>query len=198
MDDNLIIVLRMLERLLVVSFGGMAIYFGYKLFFHLPHQADHKGKLDLLGMKIVLSRVAPGVFFLAFGAIILLHNLNKGITQTVSNVSVAGYKGEQSQTFSGASDLSSSANNKGLAPRRNAVIEQLGELNCLMKMAEEEKIEIPASISIAHHDAKIALLRPVWNAAAWGSIDALSADSDAIENESLKGVFTDVSVSCKY
>jgi hypothetical protein len=197
MDENLIIVLRMLERLLVVGFGGMAIYFGYKLFFHLPHQADHKGKLDLLGMKIVLSRVAPGIFFLAFGAVILLHNLNSGITQTVNNTSVTGEGREQSQTFSGASDLSTSTNDKGLVPRRNAVIEQLGELNCLMKIAEE-KNEIPASINIAHHDAKIALLKPVWNAAAWGSIDTLSSDSDAIANESLKGVFTDVSVVCKF
>ena len=197
MDENLIIVLRMLERLLVVGFGGMSIYFGYKLFFHLPHQADHKGKLDLLGMKIVMSRVAPGIFFLAFGAVILLSNLSSGITQTVNNTSMAGDRGERSKTFSGASDLSTSLNDKGLVPRRNAVIEQLGELNCLMKMAEE-KNEIPASISIAHHDAKIAMLRPVWNAAAWGSIDALSSDSDAIENESLKGVFADASVTCRY
>ncbi len=105
MDTNLVLILRMLERLMVVGFGGMAIFLGYKLFFHLPYQADQEGKLELPGIKIVLSRVAPGIFFLAFGAIILSQNLNQGISQSIklaadttnnnteSGKAVAGVKG---------------------------------------------------------------------------------------------------------
>lgn len=198
MDENLIIFLRMLERLLVVGFGGMAIYFGYKLFFHLPYKSNHKGELDLLGIKIVLSRVAPGIFFLAFGAIILLHNLDQGITQITGKPAAAVDKQNSFKSFAGASGLSANADGKGLVPRRNAVIEQLGELNCLMRTVSKKDIEISDAITLAHHDAKIALLKPVWNEAAWGSFEALSAAGDTIENKNLKGVFTDVSVSCGY
>jgi len=193
MDDNLVLVLRMLERLLVVGFGGMAIYLGYKLFFHLPNQADHTGKLDLLGMKIVLSKVAPGIFFLAFGAIILFHNLDKGIKQSVSVFSPVDNKKHLVKNFLGATSLS-----KDIVPHRISIIEQVGELNCIMKALEVKKVKLSTSMNIAHNDAKIALLKPVWNASAWGNIEALEFDIDSIENKNLKGVFTDVSVSCKY
>ncbi len=198
MDDSLVSILRMLERLLVVGFGGMAIYLGYKLFFHLPNQADHKGKLDILGMKIVLSRVAPGVFFLAFGAIILLHNLDKGIKQSTSSLSLVDNNKQIVETFMGASDLSGNGDNAGIIPRRNAAIEQIGELNCLIKTLEAKKDEIPTLMRIALHDSKVALLKPVWNASAWGNVKVLEFGSDSIENKNLKGVFTDVSVSCQY
>lgn len=200
MDDSLVSVLRMLERLLVVGFGGMAIYLGYKLFFHLPYQADHEGKLEIPGVKIVLSRVAPGVFFLAFGAIVLLQSLNNGIEQrkSLSSHSLVNNKKEIVETFAGASDLSGNGDNKGIAQRRSAAIEQVGELNCLIKKLAAKKVEISASMRIAHHDAKIALLKPVWNTSAWGNIEILEFDSETIENKNLKGVFTDVSVSCQY
>jgi hypothetical protein len=45
MDDSLVVVLRMFERMMVVGFGGMAIYLGYRLFFHLPHQTDQQGEI---------------------------------------------------------------------------------------------------------------------------------------------------------
>lgn len=53
--DDLIPALRMLERIIVVGFGGLSIYLGYKLFFHLPHNVDHQGKFELPGIKIILS-----------------------------------------------------------------------------------------------------------------------------------------------
>jgi len=197
MDDNVVSVLRMLERLLVVGFGGLAIYLGYKLFFHLPHQTDHAGKLTLPGMKIVLSRVGPGIFFLAFGATILLHNLDSPIKVKTDNHALQGQITEVSKSFLGAVDVPRDSDDQGIVQRRVAAIEYVGELNCLIKTLEARKIKIPATIRIAHHAAKLALLRPVWNKQAWGDPTALENDSEPMNNN-LKGVFDDVSVSCQY
>lgn len=198
MDDSLVSLLRMLERLLVVGFGGMSIYLGYKLFFHLPNQADQKGKFDLPGIKIILSKVAPGIFFLAFGAIILLHNLDTGIKQTVSTPTLAKNNQEVIETFAGVINLSGNNNKQGILQRRNAAIEQIGELNCMFKILVAKQVEIPASMHIAQHEAKVALLKPVWNESAWDDIKVLEFGSDSITNKNLKGVFTDESVSCQY
>jgi len=196
-EDSVVSVLRMLERLLVVGFGGLAIYLGYKLFFHLPHQTDHAGKITLPGMKIVLSRVGPGIFFLAFGAIILLHNLDSPINVKTNNHALQGQTAEVSKSFVGAVDMPDDSDEQGIVQRRVAAIEYVGELNCLIKTLEARKIETPATIRIAHHAAKLALLRPVWNEQAWGDPKLLEHDNEPMNNN-LKGVFDDVSVSCQY
>ncbi len=58
--------------------------------------------------------------------------------------------------------------------------------------------EIPATMLIAHHEAKMALLKPVWNVQAWGDIDALAFGGDSLDNTNLEGVFNDASTSCQY
>lgn len=79
MDEN-IVVIRMLERILVVLFGGVSIYLGYRLFFHVPMEKRSGGELSFPGMKIVLTRVGPGVFFAAFGSVVLLYSLTNPIS----------------------------------------------------------------------------------------------------------------------
>ncbi len=186
MDENLILVLRMLERLLVVSFGGLSIYLGYKLFFHLPDSAEQEGKLDIPGLKIVLTKVGPGIFFLAFGAIILFHNLDSQIKQT----STANSNHTSIQSFAGAADIQQS-NQAGIAQRRMAAIEKVGELNCLGKLLQARQITLPDNIQLALHDAKISLLTPVW-LEMWGQIET----PNTTKNKTFKRIFTDVSVSC--
>jgi len=187
----------MLERLLVVGFGGLAIYLGYKLFFHLPHQTDHAGKITLPGMKIVLSRVGPGIFFLAFGATILLHNLDSDIELKTVHPALPGQIAEVRKSFVGAVDVPGASDDQDIAQRRVAAIEQVGELNCLIKILDVRGIKIPATIRIAHHDAKLALLKPVWNEQAWGDLKVLGHDNEPMNNN-LKGVFNDISVSCQH
>ena len=70
MDENIALV-RMFERILVVLVGGLSIYLGYRLFFHLPMEKRSGGELTFPGMKVVLTRVGPGVFFAAFGSVVL-------------------------------------------------------------------------------------------------------------------------------
>ena len=79
MDDP-VVIMRMVERIIAVLIGGLAIYLGYRLFFHLPFEHDHEGQLVLPGIKIVLSRVGPGVFFAAFGTVVLFYSITTPIT----------------------------------------------------------------------------------------------------------------------
>ena len=199
MDTNLVLLLRMLERLMVVGFGGMAIFLGYKLFFHLPYQTDQEGKLELPGIKIVLSRVAPGIFFLAFGAIILSQNLNQGISQSIKLAADTTNKNtEIIQSFAGVTGGLSAADTGNIQQIRIAAIEQIGALNCLKKLLAVNNIQLQPSIAIALTEAKAALLKPVWNESAWGQISALEFAPDNIKNPNLRGVFNDVSIACPY
>ncbi|WP_198246677.1 hypothetical protein [methane-oxidizing endosymbiont of Gigantopelta aegis] len=198
MDTDLVLILRMLERLMVVGFGGMAIFLGYKLFFHLPYQSDQEGKLELPGIKIVLSRVAPGTFFLAFGALILSQNLNQGISQSIKLAAdTTNNTTETVQSFAGVTG-GLSAEHSNIQQKRIAAIEQIGEINCLKKLLAVKKIQLQPSISIALSEAKTALLKPVWNQSAWGDISILDFGLDNIKNPNLRGVFSDVSVACPY
>jgi len=121
-EDVFIISLRMLERLMVVGFGGMSIYLGYKLFFHLPHQTDQQGEIELPGMKVVLSRVGPGVFFLVFGAFILITNLHQGIvtrserTQNASSIESVPHSNTHQQFADAETDPSVDETGESVMP----------------------------------------------------------------------------------
>lgn len=75
------ILMRSLERLIVVLGGCLAIYCGYRLFLAMPSKEKGVGKFELPGgISIHLSRVGPGVFFSLFGALVLVASFHYGIT----------------------------------------------------------------------------------------------------------------------
>jgi hypothetical protein len=214
MDDSLVVVLRMFERMMVVGFGGMAIYLGYRLFFHLPHQTDQQGEIELPGMKVVLSRVGPGVFFLIFGAFILVTNLHQGIETSTSKKSapldISNSGGgsaiheaqfadneeynhwEETEHFAGATPVYPEGD---VSQDRFIAIEDIGELNCIIyhmnRMGEPSY-----SVMSAFKRAKTAMLLPVWNADYWGESSQLTDPMQEISNELLAEVFNDVSTDC--
>jgi hypothetical protein len=65
---------RALERLLVVLFGGLAMYYGFKLFSMV---SSHEGELSAKGStwQFKMVRVGPGVFFGLFGTVIVTYAL---------------------------------------------------------------------------------------------------------------------------
>jgi hypothetical protein len=73
-----IYVLRGIERLMTVGFGGMSIYLGYRLFSIV---VSEKGGLNAQGQgwKIGMKNIAPGVFFSFFGMVVLAIALTKSI-----------------------------------------------------------------------------------------------------------------------
>jgi uncharacterized membrane protein YfcA len=78
--------LRLLERILSVVIGGLAIYLGYRLFLNVPEHRDSQGKVTLpWNTTVILSRVGPGVFFALFGAIVVSLSFVKPIDYDDTN-----------------------------------------------------------------------------------------------------------------
>lgn len=159
MEDLIIIGLRMLERLMVVGFGGMSIYLGYKLFFHLPNQTDQNGEIELPGIKVVLSRVGPGVFFLVFGAFILITNLHQGIETTrqysPDSAVVTDESGTAGSGKEGSGEDSFGANNvhldsDALASRQETEIRRFAGAIPVFPESSSEKVEPEPSIQARH------------------------------------------------
>jgi hypothetical protein len=64
------------ERLLALAIGGLSIFLGYKLFFHMPSDRDDRRNIGLPGgISIYISRVGPGIFFALFGAGVLIMSI---------------------------------------------------------------------------------------------------------------------------
>jgi hypothetical protein len=63
-------VLILAERLTIIVIAGMAIAMGWNLFVR-SIMPDQQGKIEVGNWKVELKKVGPGIFFAAFGAIIL-------------------------------------------------------------------------------------------------------------------------------
>lgn len=175
MDDT-IIMMRMVERLVAVLIGGMSIYLGYRLFLDIPYQRNQdKGELELPGMKVVLSKVGPGIFFAAFGSLILYQSMSEKIT-------VNGYartdpieestQADDVQHFTGAVRKSSDH----LSRDRLRALTSIETLNCLHKniISKEFMNDQKDEIELAFMQSKRALLYSVWDHKEWGDPDQLS------------------------
>jgi hypothetical protein len=68
------VLLRAVERIVAVVIGGLAIYFGYRLFLAVPDaRADGRAELSLAKDKrLLLTRIGPGTFFALFGTAVVL------------------------------------------------------------------------------------------------------------------------------
>lgn len=74
---------RMIERILAVVIGGVAIYLGYRLFLKVPERHDSEGRITLpWDITVFLSRVGPGVFFALFGAAVVVYGLHESVSYT--------------------------------------------------------------------------------------------------------------------
>ncbi len=185
--DDLIPALRMLERIVVVGFGGLSIYLGYKLFFHLPSNTDHKGQIELPGVKLVLSRVGPGIFFCAFGSIILFQSIYKDVhvksTQRVSEPveNVSTVEQEDSayiDEFTGAApSLTSKFGNVGEQAflHIEKVKKYALKLNCARDKLDPEinDMELQNTFDIA----LLGIYRLGWNTSEYGEFEGLTSST---------------------
>jgi len=71
-------VLRALERILIVTFGGISIILGWHLF-KIGVVSEANGVFEGKGFKAVLQKAGPGIFFSLFGSIVLLTALVFGL-----------------------------------------------------------------------------------------------------------------------
>ncbi len=179
MDDP-VAILRMFERIIAVVIAGISIYLGYRLFFHLPFEHTNEGQIELPGVKVVLSRVGPGIFFAAFGSIILYFSLTTQITvdnKVYLNKPVEqGENGKQDiqqaqvSTFTGMG--SKGPTGVVTEQQRTKALNTIQMLNCTERLLANEP-GIGDQISLATRDAKRVLLLSVWDEDDWGSIEQM-------------------------
>lgn len=189
MDDP-ITTLRMLERIIAVLIGGLAIYLGYRLFFHLPFERSHEGELQLPGVKIVLSRVGPGVFFAAFGSLVLYYSLTEevkvsrsmqGPAQAQQGQDVASGDVVRREDFTGAASLPAgtptvSPTGAAVTPQRRAkALTSLEMLNCAQRLLARDgsSPELQGKLALAIRDGKRALMLSIWDEGDWGPQEQL-------------------------
>jgi hypothetical protein len=82
-----LLLIRTIERLIAILVGGFAIYLGYRLFFSVKVTGEGAAKVKLPGdVTIMLSRIAPGVFFALFGAVVVGASLMNPISYSEDEI----------------------------------------------------------------------------------------------------------------
>src|SRR4030088_3060405 len=80
---DVLLLMRMVERLLGLLAGALCVVLGYRLFINLPEKTDSSGKVVLPGgVSIWMSRVGPGIFFALFGAAIVAYSFASTVRVT--------------------------------------------------------------------------------------------------------------------
>ncbi|MCF6255974.1 MAG: hypothetical protein L3J98_06840 [Gammaproteobacteria bacterium] len=157
---------RSTERILVVLFAGLSVYFGFRLFLALPMQNNQAGKIELPGFKVILSKAGPGIFFAAFGSAVL-------VASFIHPISIDQQNGSYMGAVSPASPMpitSLTPVDDGSKAVQLAQVElALQTLNCLPAYAKAAQGQLlPSDIELTVRDAKLALLRTVWDDVQWG------------------------------
>ncbi|MGJ4789508.1 hypothetical protein EHQ52_15365 [Leptospira koniambonensis] len=81
---------RGIERL-IIAFGGIFFgYLGYRLFMKGITTTKSDLKFESVGLNIVFSGTGPGLFFMIFGAIILITSLYSGGVSISEKTSLDG------------------------------------------------------------------------------------------------------------
>jgi hypothetical protein len=176
----LTIVMRAIERLLVVIGGGIAIYLGYRLFLAMPSAERGSGKVNLPGgISIYLSRVGPGVFFSLFGAIVIGLSLHYGIAfndsdRATMEVAAGPAGGGTERSWTGMTDVSRGQEIDSTERRRvTAVVAALNRFEGALP--DDLKTTERINLQYALRDARERLLISVWDEAAWGDAAAFRA-----------------------
>jgi len=168
MDPKLIAIsARSLERIVAVLLGGLAIYYGFRLFLDVPFERYSDGKIQLPGMSVVLSKAGPGLFFAAFGAIVIVTSLMQSVT-----VGRGEYAGT-APAYQGATEAPlQSTQAKPSEQELSRVRLAIQTLNCMYRVSSAAPKPLSAfDCEVAVRDAKLALLATVWDAGTWGEFD---------------------------
>ncbi|MFN4087753.1 MAG: hypothetical protein ACK4QW_01755 [Alphaproteobacteria bacterium] len=168
------IVMRSIERLVVVGGACLAIWCGYRLFLAMPSRERGSGKLDLPGgVSIHVSRVGPGVFFTLFGAVILGLALHYGISLSAPQRLPDGAAAASPFSYSGIGATAPSVPDRPDPARVTAVavtVERLGAAEAALDPGVDPFLR--GDIERALRTARAELLASVWVEADWGPLPA--------------------------
>lgn len=176
MDATLIAVsMHSFERIIAVLLGGLAVYYGYRLFLVLPTETRADGKIELPGMSVVLAKAGPGLFFVAFGALVILSSLFRPIELKAGEfdysgmVSKAPAERAPAERAPGAGPATPRAGAEQDAAR---VLLALQSVNCMQRLAGAQGKGLAGDFEQAAREAKLALLARAWDAKKWGDFAA--------------------------
>jgi hypothetical protein len=169
MDAELIVLsARSVERLIDVLLGGLAIYLGFRLFLLLPVETRGDGTIKLPGMSVVLVKAGPGLFFVAFGILVVIVSLYRPVTYG-DDYSGFGPTTRQEPRRAPVEQTVSRPSTEDVVRAQLAV----SALNCMNRLSTTGPRRLSVQdAEIATRDAKLALLSMVWTSEEWGDFDA--------------------------
>lgn len=171
MDPTLMVVTaRAVERIVAVLLGGLAVYYGFRLFLVLPLETQSDGKIRLPGMSVVLSRAGPGLFFLAFGSLVILASLFRTVRIYPDGL-VAQYQYEGIATEAPKHEPSGPSSPATKAPTEQDTVRTvlaLQSINCMQRLSARTAKALSGDFDQAAREAKLAMLARVWEPDKWG------------------------------
>lgn len=173
MDASLIAVsMHSFERIVAVLLGGLAVYYGFRLFLVLPIETQSDGKIRLPGMSVVLAKAGPGLFFAAFGALVILTSLVRPVKVVTSDVDYSGVT--PAVPLAAASRQAAPQGTRPGAEQDVARVRlAVQSINCMQRLANAGAKKLPTGdLDQAAREAKLALLANAWDAKAWGDFKA--------------------------
>lgn len=170
MDPTLIAVsMHGLERIVAVGLGGLAVYYGFKLFLTLPTQTQSNGQIRLPGMSVVLAKAGPGLFFVAFGALVIITSLFRPIKIITADLDYSGVaeKAPAQKMQRAEPKAKRAAAEQDVARVQLAVL----SVNCMARLASTRAKSLGRDFDQSARESKLALLSLVWQADQWGRYD---------------------------
>lgn len=175
--SEVLLLMRMFERLLGLLAGGLSIVLGYRLFINLPEKTDSSGKVVLPGgVNIWLSRVGPGLFFALFGAAIIAYSFTSTVKVTTEQAApaakVSGGANEalvsSRREIAAMSGRSEDAAAKDVRERQIVVLRGvLADLNAVIVRLQREAPPDRDRLVGGVQSAKLLLLLGAWDSS-WG------------------------------
>lgn len=174
MDSNLIAIsARCIERIIAVLLGGLAIYYGFRLFLVVPVQTLSDGKIQMPGLSVVLAKAGPGLFFAAFGAIVVVTSLMRPIQVGDGSSPIYAGATEAPLPITKASGTEQQTQHPGTEQDLAHVRLTVQTINCMQRLSTEGPKALSArDAELAVRDAKLALLACVWDVGAWGDFES--------------------------
>ena len=173
--------IRAIERLIGILLGGLAIYLGYRLFMNIPQATESSAEADFSGkLKIILTRIGPGVFFALFGAGIVwasyhyqvsagsitemaaqLNSIKQdSVRQTVKQIAYNGL---------GANEDNSPNHEEQAGPVRRT-LRVLNQLPTLLPPNRQ-----PQNFDMALRASKLSVIHSIWLPDKWGDYTGFDA-----------------------
>lgn len=172
-----LLLIRTIERLIAIIVGGFSIYLGYRLFFSVKVNGEGAAKVKLPGdITIMLSRIAPGVFFALFGALVVGVSLMNPINYSDDEIETSDEKFRKRE-ITGIGEVNNLPNTESELPaqelsfERIRVQENIRFLNQVQNLSDPSlSAEKQKRIKTEILKLKLRLMKFVWSGN-WGTYE---------------------------